>query len=107
VTQASAGWQFGGQAYSEIIFFENRSAFDQFTGGEFAFSANANAVAITAGANASAGTTGSSAGASGNDEHATTAGRYYKGMATFTVAKGGLMVQAAIAGQKFTYQLRN
>lgn len=106
VTQVSAGWQFGGQAYSQIIFFENRSAFDQFTSGDFAFSADANAVAVTAGANASASTTGSSAAASSNDEQASTTGKYYKGMATFTVAKGGLMVAVAVAGQKFTYEPR-
>jgi len=34
---------------------------------------------------------------------ATTAGSYHKGMATFTVAKGGLMYEAAIGGQKFKY----
>ena len=47
--------------------------------------------------------TGSSAGASGGKNDATTAGRYQKGMAVFTVAKGGLMYEASIGGQKFSY----
>ena len=103
MTQLSVGFQLGGQAFSQIIFFQDKRAFDEFTGGNFEFSADASAVAITAGASASAGTAGSSAGASGGKHDATTVGAYNKGMATFTVAKGGLMYEAAIAGQKFTY----
>ena len=61
-------------------------------------------MAITAGANADAATNGASAGASANSSDATTrAGGFYKGMAVFTIAKGGLMYSAAIAGQKFSY----
>ena len=106
VTQVSVGFQLGGQAYSQIVFFENKHAFDEFTGGEFEFSAQASAVAITASASAEATTTGSSASASGTEEHATTAGEYYKGMAVFTVAKGGLMYEASIGGQKFSYSMK-
>ena len=62
------------------------------------------AVAITAGAQAQAGTTGTGAGASGGQHDATTVGGYQKGMATFTVAKGGLMYEASIGGQKFNYK---
>lgn len=101
MSQLSIGFQFGGQAYSQIIFFEDKRAFDEFTSGNFEFSADASAVAITAGASASAGTTGSAAGASGGKNDATTVGKYRKGVATFTVAKGGLMYEAALAGQKF------
>ena len=61
-------------------------------------------VAITAGADASAATNGSAAGASGGEKDARTVGHYYKGMAVFTIAKGGLMYQAAVSGQKFSYQ---
>jgi lipid-binding SYLF domain-containing protein len=104
MTQVTVGAQFGGQAYSQIIFFQNKAAFDQFTSGNFEFGAQANAVAITAGASAQAGTSGASAGASGTQESATTAGKYYKGMAVFTVAKGGLMYEASIGGQKFSYK---
>jgi len=104
--QLSVGIQAGGKAYSEIIFFEDKRALDEFESGSFAFGADASVVAITAGANAGAATNGASAGASVTDEHATTRGVYYKGMAVFTVAKGGLMYSAAVAGQKFSYQPR-
>lgn len=105
MTAVSLGLQLGGQAFSEIVFFEDERAFKEFSSGEFAFGANASAVAITAAAQASASTTGGgSAGASGGKRDATTAGAYSRGMAVFTVAKGGLMYEAAIAGQKFSYK---
>jgi lipid-binding SYLF domain-containing protein len=104
MTQVTVGAQLGGEAYSQVIFFENRQAFDQFTSGNFEFGAEASAVAITAGASAEAGTTGASAGASVTQKSATTAARYHKGMAVFTVAKGGLMYEASIGGQKFSYK---
>jgi len=103
MTQLTVGAQLGGQAYSQIIFFEDKRAFDQFTGGNFEFGAQATAVAITAGASAQAGTTGPTAGASGTQHAAKTKGRYYRGMAVFTVAKGGFMYEATIGGQKFNY----
>ena len=104
MNQLSIGLQLGGQAYSQIVFFQDKRSFDEFTSGNFEFSADANAVAITAGASASASTEGSSAGASGGKNDATTAGNYHKGMAVFTVAKGGLMYQAVLAGQKYKYK---
>jgi lipid-binding SYLF domain-containing protein len=104
MTQLTVGLQLGGQAYSEIIFFEDKRAFDEFTGGNFEFGAQATAVAITAGASAGTSTTGSSAGASGGQHDATAVGKYYKGMAVFTIAKGGLMYEASIGGQKFSYK---
>lgn len=103
MNQLSAGWQAGGQAYSQIIFFEDRRAFEQFTRGNFEFGADVDAVAITAAAGGTVSTTGASAEASGGMRDATTAGRYYKGLAVFTVVKGGAMVQAALAGEKFSY----
>ena len=106
LTQVTLGFQFGGQAYSQIIFFQDKRAFDEFTSGNFEFAAQASAVAITAGASAAATTTGASAGASGGRHDAATTGSYYKGMAVFTVAKGGLMYEAAIGGQKFSYTPR-
>jgi lipid-binding SYLF domain-containing protein len=106
MTQLSLGFQAGGQAYSQIVFFEDKRAFDEFTGENFEFGAQATAVAITAGASASATTAGSSAGASGGKHDATTVGKYHQGMAVFTVAKGGLMYEASIGGQKFTYPAR-
>jgi lipid-binding SYLF domain-containing protein len=104
MTQVTVGMQFGGQAYSQIIFFQDKRAFDEFTSGHFEFGAQATAVAITAGASAQASTGGSGAGASSTPENAATAGRYYKGMAVFTVAKGGLMYEATIGGQRFSFK---
>lgn len=103
MTQVTVGLQLGGQAYSQIIFFQDKRAFDEFTSGNFEFGAQATAVAITAGASAAAGTSGAAAGASGGQHDASTIGNYYKGMAVFTVAKGGLMFEASIGGQKFEY----
>ncbi|HXA36603.1 MAG TPA: lipid-binding SYLF domain-containing protein [Steroidobacteraceae bacterium] len=104
MTQLSVGFQAGGQAYSQIIFFEDARAFAEFTSGHFEFSAGVSAVAITAGAESSAGTTGASAGASGGKKDAETSGHYYKGMAVFTIVKGGAMYEASVAGQKFSYE---
>jgi lipid-binding SYLF domain-containing protein len=101
--QVSVGFQAGGKAYSEIIFFEDKRALDEFESGSFEFGADASVVAITAGANASAATNGASAGASGTEDNAITRGVFHKGMAVFTVAKGGLMYSAAVAGQKFSF----
>ena len=106
MTQVTVGFQLGGQAFSEIIFFEDQRSLREFTSGNFEFGAGASAVAITAGASAQAGTSGASAAASGTQDHAKTAGRYYKGMAIFTVAKGGLMFEATLGGQKFNYKAR-
>jgi lipid-binding SYLF domain-containing protein len=104
--QLSVGFQAGGKAYSEIVFFEDKRALEEFESGSFEFGADASVVAITAGANASAATNGASAGASATSTDATTRGIYTKGMAVFTVAKGGLMYSAAVAGQKFSYSPR-
>jgi lipid-binding SYLF domain-containing protein len=104
LTQVSVGFQLGGQAYSEMVFFENPSALKLFESGNFSLSADANAVAITASASASAGTAGTQAGASGNQTHARATGHYQNGVAVFTIAKGGLMCQAAVAGQKFSFK---
>jgi lipid-binding SYLF domain-containing protein len=107
MSQLSAGFQAGGKAYSQIIFFEDKRALDEFESGSFEFAAGVSAVAVTAGASASAGTAGATSGASGGKKDAnTTSGGYQKGMAVFTIAKGGLMYTATVAGQKFTYTPR-
>jgi lipid-binding SYLF domain-containing protein len=103
ITQLSLGFQAGGKAYSEIIFFEDKRALDEFESGSFEFGADASAVAVTAGANAGAATNGASAGVSVGQNDATTRGVFQKGMAVFTIAKGGLMFSASIAGQKFSF----
>jgi lipid-binding SYLF domain-containing protein len=104
MSQVSIGLQAGGQAFSEIIFFEDQKTFEEFTSGNFAFSADAGAVVITASASGSASTTGTSGTASTGKKDADTVGKYRKGTAVFTIAKGGLMYEATLAGQKFKYE---
>jgi lipid-binding SYLF domain-containing protein len=106
MAQLTLGFQAGGKAYSEIVFFKDKRALDRFESGTFEFSAGASAVAITAGASASVATNGVTSGASGTEEHARTEGTWNDGMAVFTIAKGGLMYAAAIAGQKFSFKER-
>ena len=82
--QVTVGFQFGGQAYREVIFFEYKEALEQFKGGNFELSVQASAVAVTKGA-------------SGNV-------KYRNGIMIFTQEKGGLMYEAAVGGQKFDYK---
>lgn len=82
--QLTIGLQLGGQAYSEIVFFKDKAALDRFRGGNFEFSAQASAIAATEGASADV--------------------DYNDGVAIFTMGKGGLMFEASVGGQKFTYQ---
>jgi len=102
----SIGFQWGRQAFSEIIFFQDKRAFDAFTRGQFEFDAKASAIAITAGASAKASTTGSSASATAGPQTGVQSQSYYSsnGMATFVHAKGGLMAELSIGGQKFNYK---
>jgi len=83
LVQVSIGFQAGGQAYSEVIFFQTESAFRNFTNGNLKLSAQVSAVAIKEGAAASA--------------------NFRQGIAVFTMAKGGLMYEATVAGQSFEY----
>ncbi|MEM9532744.1 MAG: YSC84-related protein [Pseudomonadota bacterium] len=84
LTQASVGLQLGGQAYSEVIFFNSQDAIDWFKSGEFSFSGQASAVALRSGVSANA--------------------NFRNGVAVYTQAKGGLMYQASIGGQKFRFE---
>ena len=86
LSQVTIGLQLGGQEYREIIFFEDKAALDRFTGGNFEFSAQASAVAVKEGASADSDFEG--------------------GVAVFTMAKGGLMFEASIGGQKFSFEPR-
>ena len=105
LVKLSAGFQFGGQAFSEVIFFQDKRAYDEFTSGSFEFDATASAVAITAGAQAQVGTGGNTAGLSlGPATGHQRATRYTRGMAVFVHTIGGLMYEAALAGQKFLYK---
>ena len=105
VFKATIGFQLGGQAFSEIIFFEDKRAYNDFTSGKFEFDAQASAVVITAGAQAKAGTEGTTASASAGPATGKQASSSYrKGMAVFVHIKGGAMYEATIGGQKFSYQ---
>ena len=108
MSQLTIGLQFGGQAYSMIIFFEDERALREFTSGNFEFGAQASAVALTAGVSAEASTGGgATATASGgrNDADSVSSG-YRKGLSIFTVAKGGAMYEATLGGQKFKFTAR-
>lgn len=83
MTQVTIGLALGGQSYSEIIFFEKQETLDGFKKNDFAFAAQASAVALASGAAFNA--------------------RYRDGVAVFTVAKGGLMGEASVGGQKFSF----
>ena len=105
MTQLSIGFQAGAQGFSQIIFFEDKRAFDEFTSGNFEFGANASAVVITAAASGSGSTMGGATGtASSGKKDAATAGKYDKGTAVFMIVKGGLMYEASVSGQKFKYK---
>jgi lipid-binding SYLF domain-containing protein len=84
LTQVSIGFQAGGQAYSEYILFEDQTSLDNFRKGNFEFSAQVSAVAVTAGVSANA--------------------KYENGIMVLTIAKGGLMYEASVGGQKFKYE---
>ncbi|OHB65443.1 MAG: hypothetical protein A2Y77_09740 [Planctomycetes bacterium RBG_13_62_9] len=84
LTQATFGLAFGGQSYTEFIFFQTPETLNRFKTGNYAFSAQASAVAIKAGASATA--------------------DYADGVAVFTMGESGLMVEASIGGQKFNSQ---
>ena len=86
LTQLTIGFQAGGQAYSEFVFFEDQTALGQFKRGNYELGAQVSAVAVTAGASADA--------------------NFEGGMAIFTQAKGGLMYEASVGGQKFKVELK-
>lgn len=81
LSQLSVGFQWGGQAYSEFMFFEDAATLADFKRGNYELGAQASAVAITAGASLDA--------------------EFNSGVAIFTQAKGGLMYEASVSGQKF------
>ena len=84
LTQISIGFQVGGQKFIEAIFFDDAAAFERFVGSNYEFNAQVSAVALTDGESADA--------------------AYAHGVAVFTVALGGLMYEAAVGGQKFSYE---
>lgn len=98
--QLTIGWQLGGQAYSQLILFRNADVYKEFTQGNFEFGADVSAVALTYGASAGANTQGASATAGDTKG----VGAWKRGMAIFTLAKGGLMYEASIGGQKYNFK---
>ena len=105
LVKATIGFQAGGQAFSQMVFFQDKRAYDEFTSGNFEFDAGVSAVAITAGVQAKAGTEGATAGASaGPATGAQAETSYHKGMVVFVQAKGGLMYEATVGGQKFSFE---
>lgn len=108
MSQISYGLQLGGQSYSQIIFFRDERAFTDFTSGNYEFGAQASAVALTAGASAQTSTGGSGSASSGTDKRLNTVTEESyddrSGMAIFSIAKGGLMYEATLSGQKFKYE---
>jgi lipid-binding SYLF domain-containing protein len=103
-TEISIGLQAGGQTYRQIIFFEDRETYEEFTRDSFEFDASASAVAVTASAQAGAGTSGSRASAGAGNPNTAAGGGYHNGMQVFTMAEGGLMYQATIAGQRYNFE---
>ena len=104
LVEVSIGLQAGGQTYRQIVFFQNREAYDNFTSGGFEFDASASAVAVTASAQAGAGTQGASASAGAGAPNSAAGGGYHNGLQVFTMAEGGLMYQATIAGQRYRFE---
>lgn len=86
LSQATIGLQLGGQSYTEMIAFKTQAALDRFKQGNFNFDAQATAVALKSGAGANA--------------------KYIDGVAVFTMDEAGLMYEASIGGQKFSYQVK-
>jgi lipid-binding SYLF domain-containing protein len=84
LTQATIGLQAGGQTYDELIVFEDDAALDRFTSGQYALSANASGVALKA--------------------NAAKAASFNEGVIVFVKPQGGLMFEASIGGQRFTYK---
>jgi lipid-binding SYLF domain-containing protein len=84
LTQATIGVALGGQTFTEIIAFENKAALDNFKGGNMKFAAQATAVALKAGAGANA--------------------KFSEGVSVLTASEEGLMVEASIGGQTFSFQ---
>ena len=103
LTDVTFGAQAGGQAYRQVIFFQDKAAYDKFTGGKFEFDASASAVAVTASAQASAGTQGASSTAGAGRPNTGAGQGYVNGMQTFTMAEGGLMYAATIGGQRYNF----
>ena len=83
LTQVTIGLGAGGEQYTEVIFFKDKAAYEQFEQGKIEMEAHATAVAASTGVGGAA--------------------AYNNGVAIFTFTKAGLMADASIGGQKFTF----
>jgi len=84
ITQVNVGPQLGGQSFAEIIFFRSREDLERFKKGDFELSAQLSAIIVTAGV--------------------ATASDFADGVAVFALPKSGLMAEASVGGQKFTFK---
>lgn len=104
LVKASFGLQVGGESFSQIIFFQDKRAYDEFTTGEFGLNANATVVVIRGGGHAQTGSSGTTAGESGVGTMGPQTTKYKKGMAVFVRIRGGAMFDVSVAGQKFSFK---
>ncbi|WP_282123401.1 YSC84-related protein [Algibacter mikhailovii] len=81
--QATLGLQAGAQQYSQVMFFENKAALDNFTNGKFKFSSEASAVALKSGVSANM--------------------VYNDGIAAVVESEKGAMAEASLGTQKFKF----
>ena len=86
LTQGTVGAQVGGHSFSELLIFENKTALDRFKAGQFGFAAGASAVVLKSGV--------------------ATSPNFSDGVAVIVQSVGGVMAEAAIGGQQFTYQAK-
>jgi lipid-binding SYLF domain-containing protein len=84
VSFATLGLQAGAQEYSEVVFFKDKADVDRFKRNKYEFEASASAVIYKSGAAKSA--------------------NYRGGVLVFVQSKGGLMAEAVVGGQKFTFK---
>jgi len=84
MTQANIGAQAGGQTFAQVIFFQTPEALNNFKSGSFSLGADISAVVAKEGASQTA--------------------KFREGIAVFALPIKGLMVQATVGGQKFSFQ---
>lgn len=84
ITQLNVGPQLGGQSFTEVVFFKSKEDLDNFKRGNFELNAQATAILVTSGM------------ATNID--------YSNGVAIFAIPKAGVMAEASIGGQKFSYK---
>jgi len=84
LTAVTVGLGMGGESYSQVIFFQNKAAYERFVSGKLEFGARANAVFLNKGV-------------SGEPP-------YVDGVLILAQTKTGLMADASVGGQSFTFE---